>query len=101
MWILDEAYERAKERLGLITAILGVIAACIYLTLALNAGSTECNTPHSCSKTTIGKCRDCKVLPPTPGVLEGPTERCRPGEAGGRRGAALGTGGGPMAAAYH
>lgn len=58
-----KGHELSVGRITLIAGIIGLITACIYLALAVGAGSTEyqCRAKDSCSKTIVRKCRQCEL----------------------------------------
>jgi hypothetical protein len=62
-----KGHKRAAKRIALVTGVITLITACIYLAVGIGAGKTEyqCSAANSCSKTEVRECRGCQLLPST------------------------------------
>jgi hypothetical protein len=58
-----EERELTAGRIAMAAGVLALITACIYLVLAIGAGSTEysCEAKGSCSTTIVPHCRKCDL----------------------------------------
>lgn len=56
-------HELTAGKITAMAAVIGLATACIYLLLAVGAGSTEydCQAKDSCSKTIVRRCRRCDL----------------------------------------
>lgn len=53
--------------IALVTGIVALVTACIYLTIAMGSGRTEyqCSAANACAKTEVQGCKGCQLLPST------------------------------------